>query len=85
MGFFAAYMKRKIKKSHIVASGGAIRKNNILRRVIEDKFGMAVSISSVKEEAANGAALYSAYTVGMVEYKNGFGDYIKYAKMEDTK
>ena len=68
-----------------MASGGAIRKNNILRRVIEDKFGMAVSISSVKEEGATGAALYSAYTVGMVEYKNGFGDYIKYAGMEDTK
>ena len=65
--------------------GGAVRKNNILRRVLEDKFGMAVSVNSVKEEAASGAALFSAYSIGMIEYKDGFCDYIKYAQKENEK
>ena len=43
------YLEGQLKKSHIVASGGAIRKNNILRKVLEDKFGMTVSVNSVKE------------------------------------
>ena len=68
-----------------MASGGAVRKNHTLRRVLEDRFGMAVSVNSVKEEAATGAALFSAYSVGMIEYKDGFGDYIKYVQEEDEK
>ena len=79
------YQAGHIRKNHIVASGGAIRKNNILCRVLEDKFGMTVSVSSVKEEAATGAALFSAFALGMIEYKDGFGDYIKYARKEDLK
>mgnify|MGYP002570575322 FL=1 len=79
------YLEGQLKKSHIVASGGAIRKNNILRKVLEDKFGMTVSVNSVKEEAATGAALFSAYSIGMIEYKDGFGDYIKYVQEEDEK
>ena len=71
-----------IRKSHIVASGGAVRRNGILRMVIEDKFGMTVSISSVKEEAATGAALFAAYAMGKIAYKDGFSDYIKYDQRE---
>ena len=52
---------------------------------LEDRFGMAVSVNSVKEEAATGAALFSAYSIGMIKYKDGFGDYIKYAQKEDEK
>ena len=79
------YLAGKLKKSHIVASGGAVRKNHILRRVLEDKFGMAVSVNSVKEEAATGAALFSACAVGMIKYENGFSEYIDYASKEDEK
>ena len=82
---YKLYLEGHLKKSHIVASGGAIRKNNILRRVLEDKFGMAVSVNSVKEEAATGAALFSAYSIGMIEYKDGFCDYIKYDQKENEK
>ena len=46
---------------------------------------MAVSVNSVKEEAATGAALFSAHSIGMIKYKDGFGDYIKYAQKEDKK
>lgn len=82
---YKLYLEGQLKKSHIVASGGAIRKNHTLRRVLEDRFGMAVSVNSVKEEAATGAALFSAYSIGMIKYKDGFGDYIKYAQKEDEK
>ena len=79
------YLVGKLKKSHIVASGGAVRKNRTLRRVLEDRFGMSVSVSSVKEEAATGAALLCAYTIGRIEYKDGFGEYIKYTQKEKLK
>ena len=82
---YKLYLEGQLKKSHIVASGGAVRKNHTLRRVLEDRFGMAVSVNSVKEEAATGAALFSAYSIGMIKYKDGFGDYIKYAQKEDEK
>lgn len=82
---YQLYPSEKLKKSHVVASGGAVRKNSILRRVLEDKFGMAVSVSSVREEAATGASLLSAYAIGRIEYKDGFSDYIKYTQMEDVK
>jgi hypothetical protein len=39
---------------------------------------MRVSVSSVHEEAASGAAPFAAYTVGAIEYRDGFGDYIEY-------
>ena len=76
------YLAGKLKKSQIVASGGAVRKNRTLRRVLEDRFGMTVAVSSVKEEAATGAALFSAYSIGVIEYRDGFGDYIKYTQRE---
>ena len=82
---YGLYLSGRLKKSHIVASGGAVRKNSTLRRVLEDKFGMSVSVSIVKEEAATGAALLSAYAIGRIGYSDGFGDYIKYAEKEDIK
>lgn len=48
-----------IKKARIIASGGAIRKNEVLRALISDKFGMPVSVSETKEEAALGAAIFA--------------------------
>ncbi|MBE6926671.1 MAG: MerR family transcriptional regulator [Ruminococcaceae bacterium] len=82
---YKLYREGHLKKRHIVASGGAIRKNHILRRVLEDKFGMAVSVNAIKEEAATGAALFSAYSIGMIEYKDGFADYINYIEQENAK
>jgi ribulose kinase len=46
------------KGARIVASGGAVRKNEILKRLIEDTFGMSVLVSQIKEDAAMGAALF---------------------------
>jgi ribulose kinase len=46
------------KGARIVASGGAVRKNEILKRLIEDTFGMSAVVSEIKEDAAKGAALF---------------------------
>ena len=66
------------KKAHIVASGGAVRKNEVLRKRISEYFGMPVSVNTVEEEAATGAALFSAYCMGKIKYENGFCEYINY-------
>ena len=59
-------------KSRIVASGGAVRKVGILRRLLEARFGMPVSVNAVEEEAAVGAALFSALALGKLKYDDGF-------------
>jgi len=64
--------KMLVKKSRILASGGAIRRNPTLQKLLADKFGMILTLSSVKEEAATGAALFSAYCIGRTEYNSGF-------------
>lgn len=44
-------------RTHIVASGNGFRKNPLLRRAFEDRFGLPVVLSSCAEEAALGAAI----------------------------
>lgn len=65
------------KKTHIVASGGTVKKNKTLKKLISDIFGMSVSINTVEEEAATGVALFSAFASGKINYNNGFLDYIR--------
>lgn len=47
----------------IVGSGNGIRKNEIMRRVAGEIFGLEVRISESKEEAAKGAAMCAMNTV----------------------
>ena len=82
---YKLYCDANVKRNSIVASGGALRKNITLKKVMEDKFGMPVSLSGITEEAATGAALFSAYSLGLIEYKNGFSDFIKYVVRKDSK
>ena len=65
-------------KTHIVASGGAVRKNVILRNLLSDRFGMKVYLNGSKEEAALGAALFSAFVTQKITYVNGFFEHIYY-------
>lgn len=60
------------KKKCAVASGGAVRQNDVLKLLLSECFDMPVTVNSVKEEAATGAALFSAFCIGRIEYKNGF-------------
>ena len=65
-------------KTHIVASGGAVRKNDVLKSLLSDRFGMAVSLNGAKEEAALGVALFSALATKKITYVNGFSEHISY-------
>ena len=40
------------KKTNIVASGGGVRHNEVLKRLIADRFGASVSVNATNEEAA---------------------------------
>ena len=65
-------------KEYIVASGGAVRKNKVLKNVIGDTFDMPVYLSGIKEEAATGAALFGAFASEKILYSDGFSDFINY-------
>lgn len=42
-----------------VGAGNGLRKNPLLQKIVSKKFGMDITISSIKEEAAYGAALFA--------------------------
>ena len=64
------------KKTHIVASGGAVKRTEILKAIIAKRFNASVTTSKIEEEAATGASLFSALAIGKISYNNGFGEYI---------
>ena len=66
------------KKARIVASGGGVRNNGVLKSLISDRFGAPVFVNPVKEEAATGTALFAGFVAGRVNYDNGFAEYISY-------
>lgn len=66
------------KKTRIVASGGAVRNNEVLKKLIGERFGASVFVNATREEAATGAALFSAFVAGAIIYDNGFSEYISY-------
>ncbi|MBQ8392989.1 MAG: MerR family transcriptional regulator [Clostridia bacterium] len=68
------------RKTSIVASGGAVKKNEVLKKLIAERFGMTVDVNTVEEEAATGVALFSALAAGKIKYNSGFSEYIRYTK-----
>ena len=64
------------KKSYIVASGGAIKRTEILKSIVAQCFGASVITSKIEEEAATGAALFSAFSSKKIKYNDGFDRYI---------
>ncbi len=75
---YRLYQAMHIKKTHIVASCGAVRKNSVLRSVLQDMLGLNVSVCAVKEGVATGVALFSALALGKIGYNDGFSDFINY-------
>ena len=75
---FELYEAMGKAKTNIVASGGGVRKNEVLKKLIGERFQASVSINTMNEEAATGAALFSGLAVGRVSYDHGFTDYINY-------
>ena len=75
---YELYENFEEKKPNIVAAGGAVRKNPILQKLLADRFDASVSVNATEEEAATGAALFSAFVVGKANYDNGFSEYMNY-------
>ncbi len=77
---YELYISVPEQRKRIVASGGAVKKNDLLKRILSDVFNMPVYVNSAKEEAGAGAALFAAFATGKIEYGNGFSEYISYIK-----
>ena len=73
---YRLYDELNEKKPIIVASGGGVRKNELLKTLIAERFGAMVLMNETQEEAATGAALFSAFVAGVIRYNNGFFDFI---------
>ena len=52
----------------LVASGNAVRKNPMLRRLLSDTFSMPLLLTAQQEEAALGAALLGGIAAGALSY-----------------
>ncbi len=55
-----------IRMDRIVASGNAVRRNPLVRKVIEDVFCAPCSVGPDQEEAALGAAYCAAVGLGLL-------------------
>lgn len=65
-------------KSAIIASGGAVQRNEVLQKVISQMFGLPLILNTQKEEAATGAALFASVAAGKMTGISDFADFIHY-------
>ena len=73
-------MFRKMPHDHVntlIVSGNAVRKNSALRQMLKEVFEMEVWMPAHKEEAAFGAAMFSAIGSGCADRKS-LADCIRY-------
>ena len=74
-------MYEKMPHEHmtqLVASGNAIRRNPVLRRVLSEVFGMPVLVPARQEEAAFGAAMIAALGAECVKNTKELSNWIRY-------
>lgn len=65
-------------KKSVIASGNAVRKNKVFKKVISDIFGMPVKIPKCSEEAAVGAAMFSAVSARLIGGAEDIKRFIEY-------
>ncbi len=70
------YLAAGVPKKKVVASGGAVQKNTVLQRVIAEMFATEPILSTQVEEAAVGAALFSAVACGVLPDIDAVSEYI---------
>ncbi len=58
--FYTAFVPLIGKRAHLVGAGNAVRMNPVLRKIIEEDYGLPLSVPVHTEEAAFGAALAAA-------------------------
>ena len=73
---YELYEKVPEKKTHIVASGGAIKRTEVLKKIVAQRFNASVTTNKIEEEAATGASLFAALAIGKIKYDDGFNEYI---------
>lgn len=74
-------MYETMPHSHIkelIASGNAIRRNPVLRRVLSEVFGVPVLVPAEQEEAAFGAAMIAAVGAGYAESTAALSEWVRY-------
>ena len=65
-------------RTKLIGAGNGIRKNALLRSILEEQFGMTMQVPIHTEEAAFGAALMGAVSAGVFEDVRGVGQLIQY-------
>ncbi|MBE6729707.1 MAG: hypothetical protein E7568_05695 [Ruminococcaceae bacterium] len=75
---YCMYSSVNIQKTGLVGSGNGIRKNKHLIKIVEEKFNAKMKIPFHLEEAAFGAALFSAISAGLFKNRNEAVRLIKY-------
>lgn len=82
---YTLYMAAGVPKKKIVVSGGAVQKNTVLQRVIAEMFATEPILSTQVEEAAVGAALFSAVACGVLPDIEAVSEYILHKNEEKRK
>ena len=70
MGLFELYKLIETgtgsRKTKLIASGNAVRKNSIFQQILAERFHMPLTIGQNEEEAAYGASLCALYSSGQL-------------------
>ena len=66
-------------RTALIGAGNGIRKNALLREILEDRFEMAMRVPRYTEEAAFGAALMGAVSNGVFDDVKEAGNVVKYS------
>lgn len=66
------------KPKYLIASGNGVLRNKAMQRILDQTFGMNVSIPEHAEEAAFGAALFALVGLKGKSYIEELGKFIKY-------
>ncbi|MDA0708871.1 MAG: FGGY family carbohydrate kinase [bacterium] len=67
-------------RGKLIGAGNGIRKNDLLRAILEERFGLTMRVPGHTEEAAFGAALMGAIAGGVFEDVKSVGEKIKYVE-----
>ena len=66
------------RRTHLVGSGNGIRRNHLLAEILAERFYMPLYIPALEEEAATGAALLAAVSVGELEDLDAASELLRY-------
>jgi sugar (pentulose or hexulose) kinase len=71
----------QLAHQRLVGAGNGLRENRVLARVVEEEFGMTLSVPRHREEAAFGAALMAGVGAGLFADLSAAGRLIHYGNV----